>query len=168
MIYYDFLPSPIGNLLLVANNTGLKQILFEDENQFGKIKADWVKDPSKLKSVSDQLIAYFNKERTTFDVTLSPDGSAFQKQIWKQLLEIPYGKTCSYLDIAGSINKPSACRAIGMANSKNPIPIIIPCHRVIGKNGKLTGYAGGLETKAKLLKIENIDLNPSKEQYQLF
>jgi methylated-DNA-[protein]-cysteine S-methyltransferase len=168
MIYYDFLPSPIGNLLLVANNTGLKQILFEDENQFGKIKADWVKDAGKLKSVSDQLIAYFNKERTTFDVTLSPDGTAFQKQIWKQLLEIPYGKTCSYLDIAISINKPSACRAIGMANSKNPIPIIIPCHRVIGKNRKLTGYAGGLETKAKLLKIENIDLNPSKEQYQLF
>jgi len=168
MIYYDIIPSPVGNLLLIATNGGLKQILFEDENQLEKIKTDWVKDPYKLRSVTDQLVAYFNKESTTFDVKLSPDGTAFQKQIWTQLLEIPYGETCSYLDIALSINKPSACRAIGMANSKNPIPIIIPCHRVIGKNGKLTGYAGGLKTKAKLLKIENIDLNPSKEQFLLF
>ncbi len=168
MIYYDIIPSPIGNLLLIANDVELKQILFEDENQLKKIKADWIKDPSKLKSVANQLKAYFNKERTTFDVKLSPDGTAFQKQIWKQLLEIPYGKTCSYQDISISINKPSACRAIGMANSKNPIPIIIPCHRVIGKNGKLTGYAGGLKNKAKLLKIENINLTPTKTQYQLF
>lgn len=168
MLYYDILPSPIGNLLLVANNTELKQILFEDENQLEKIKDDWVKDPSKLKPVADQLVAYFNKELTTFDVKLSPDGTAFQKQIWTQLLEIPYGETCSYLDIALRINKPSACRAIGMANSKNPIPIIIPCHRVIGKNGKLTGYAGGLKNKAKLLQIENIDLTPLKEQFLLF
>lgn len=168
MLYYDILPSPIGKLLLVANDIGLKQILFEDENQLEKIKDDWVKDSSKLKPVTDQLVAYFNKERTTFDVKLSPDGTAFQKQIWEQLLEIPYGETCSYLNIALRINKPSACRAIGMANSKNPIPIIIPCHRVIGKNGKLTGYAGGLKNKAKLLKIENIDLTSSKEQFQLF
>jgi methylated-DNA-[protein]-cysteine S-methyltransferase len=105
---------------------------------------------------------------TEFDLKLAPEGTAFQKQIWKQLEEIPYGETCSYQDIALSINKPNACRAIGMANSLNPIPIIIPCHRVIGKNGKLTGYAGGLETKAKLLGLENIDLSNSKSQYQLF
>lgn len=168
MLYYDILPSPIGNLLLVANDVGLKQILFEDENQLKEIKDDWVKYPDKLKSATDQLVDYFNKKRSTFDVKLAPDGTAFQKQIWKQLLEIPYGETCSYLDIALSINKPSACRAIGMANSKNPIPIIIPCHRVIGKNGKLTGYAGGLENKAKLLEIENIHLSSLKKQFQLF
>ncbi|MBL4561149.1 MAG: methylated-DNA--[protein]-cysteine S-methyltransferase [Labilibaculum sp.] len=132
------------------------------------MKDNWSKEPIKLKPVADQLISYFNKERTTFEVKLSPEGTAFQQQIWNQLSEIPYGQTRSYQDIALAINKPSACRAIGMANSKNPIPIIIPCHRVIGKNGKLTGYAGGLETKAKLLEIENIDLTPSKEQLQLF
>lgn len=168
MIYYDILPSPVGNLLLVATDAGLKQILFEEKNQLGNIKDSWIKEPDKLKPVADQLISYFNKERTAFDVKLSPEGTAFQQQIWNQLLEIPHGQTCSYQDIALAINKPSACRAIGMANSKNPIPIIIPCHRVIGKNGKLTGYAGGLETKAKLLEIENIDLTPSKKQYQLF
>lgn len=168
MIYYDILPSPVGNLLLVATDGGLKQILFEDKNQLENIKDNWSQEPIKLKPVADQLISYFNKERTTFEVKLSPEGTAFQQQIWNQLSEIPYGQTRSYQDIALAINKPSACRAIGMANSKNPIPIIIPCHRVIGKNGKLTGYAGGLETKAKLLEIENIDLTPSKEQLQLF
>lgn len=168
MIYYDILPSPLGNLLLVADDSGLKQILFEDQNLLENIKDNWIKESSKLKPVSDQLISYFNKERTAFNVKLSPKGTAFQQQIWNQLLKIPYGQTCSYQDIALAINKPSACRAIGMANSKNPIPIIIPCHRVIGKNGKLTGYAGGLETKAKLLAIENINLSSRKEQYQLF
>ncbi|MDQ1771173.1 methylated-DNA--[protein]-cysteine S-methyltransferase [Labilibaculum sp. A4] len=168
MIYYDILPSPVGNLLLVADDSGLKQIQFDEGNQSNGIKPNWIKDSNKLKTVADQLISYFANERTTFDVKLSPDGTAFQKQIWNQLLKIPYGKTCSYLDIALAINKPSACRAIGMANSKNPIPIIIPCHRVIGKNGKLTGYAGGLSNKAKLLEIENIDLTPSKDQYLLF
>ncbi|PKQ64546.1 hypothetical protein BZG02_06510 [Labilibaculum filiforme] len=167
-MYYDILPSPMGNLLLVASDSGLKQILFDSENQKEQIKTNWVNDANKLKPIADQLIAYFNKERTTFDIKLAPEGTAFQKQIWNQLLNIPYGKTCSYQDIAIAISKPSACRAIGMANSKNPIPIIIPCHRVIGKNGKLTGYAGGLPAKAILLGIENIDHSPSKEQYLLF
>ncbi len=168
MNYYDILSSPIGNLLLIANDNGLIKILFEDENQLKKIEDNWVKNTDRLKEVRNQLKAYFDNELTKFDVKLAPEGTAFQKQIWKQLEEIPYGETCSYQDIALSINKPNACRAIGMANSLNPIPIIIPCHRVIGKNGKLTGYAGGLETKAKLLQLENIDLANSKSQYQLF
>lgn len=168
MIFYDILLSPIGNLVLLANNIGLCKILFEDENQVKKIDDNWIKDTEKLKNVSDQLKAYFAKELTVFDVKMAPEGSAFQKQIWNQLKTIPYGKTCSYQDIAFSINKPTACRAIGMANSLNPIPIIVPCHRVIGKNGKLTGYAGGLEKKAKLLSLENIDLYQSKSQYLLF
>ncbi len=168
MIFYDIITSPIGNLLLVANDHGLSQIHFEDENQLEKINDNWVKDPNQLKPVSDQLKAYFSNELSKFDVKLAPEGTVFQKQIWKQLKEIPYGETCSYLDIALSINKPNACRAIGMANSRNPIPIIVPCHRVIGKNGKLTGYAGGLKIKAKLLELENIDLAGTKNQYQLF
>lgn len=168
MIFYDILSSPIGNLLMVANENGLNKILFEDENQLNKIDDTWINDTDRLKEVSNQLKAYFANELTEFDLKLAPEGTAFQKQIWKQLEEIPYGETCSYQDIALTINKPNACRAIGMANSLNPIPIIIPCHRVIGKNGKLTGYAGGLETKAKLLGLENIDLSNSKSQYQLF
>jgi methylated-DNA-[protein]-cysteine S-methyltransferase len=168
MTFYDILSSPIGNLLMVANENGLNKILFEDENQLNKIDDTWINDTHRLKEVSNQLKAYFANELTEFDLKLAPEGTAFQKQIWKQLEEIPYGETCSYQDIALSINKPNACRAIGMANSLNPIPIIIPCHRVIGKNGKLTGYAGGLETKAKLLGLENIDLSNSKSQYQLF
>ncbi|MBI9059691.1 MAG: methylated-DNA--[protein]-cysteine S-methyltransferase [Labilibaculum sp.] len=168
MTFYDILSSPIGNLLMVANENGLNKILFEDENQLNKIDDTWINDTDRLKEVSNQLKAYFANELTEFDLKLAPEGTAFQKQIWKQLEEIPYGETCSYQDIALSINKPNACRAIGMANSLNPIPIIIPCHRVIGKNGKLTGYAGGLKTKAKLLGLENIDLSNSKSQYQLF
>ncbi len=168
MIFYDILSSPIGNLLMVANENGLNKILFEDENQLNKIDDTWINDTDRLKEVSNQLKAYFANELTEFDLKLAPEGTAFQKQIWKQLEEIPYGETCSYQDIALTINKPNACRAIGMANSLNPIPIIIPCHRVIGKNGKLTGYAGGLETKAKLLGLENIDLSNLKSQYQLF
>lgn len=168
MTFYDILSSPIGNLLMVANENGLNKILFEDENQLNKIDDTWINDTDRLKEVSNQLKAYFANELTEFDLKLAPEGTAFQKQIWKQLEEIPYGETCSYQDIALTINKPNACRAIGMANSLNPIPIIIPCHRVIGKNGKLTGYAGGLETKAKLLGLENIDLSNLKSQYQLF
>ncbi|WP_372752403.1 methylated-DNA--[protein]-cysteine S-methyltransferase [Labilibaculum sp.] len=168
MIYYDIISSPIGKLLIVANNSGLKQIVFEDVNLSDNIKSHWCKAPDKLESVTNQLDAYFRKELKSFDVQLALEGTAFQKQIWNQLLKIPYGNTCSYLDIAKAINKPKACRAIGMANSKNPIPIIIPCHRVIGKNGKLTGYAGGLTTKSKLLEIEKPELKSSNKQFQLF
>jgi methylated-DNA-[protein]-cysteine S-methyltransferase len=168
MIYYDLISSPIGKLLLVASELGLQQIVFEDANQSDTIKNDWIKAPDKLRTVSNQLAAYFRKELEIFDVKLSPQGTAFQKQIWNELIKIPYGQTCSYLDIAIAIGKPKACRAIGMANSKNPIPIIIPCHRVIGKNGKLTGYAGGLAAKAKLLQIENTELNTSNKQFELF
>ena len=154
MIYYDLIPSPIGQLLLVAAEHGLQQIVFEGENQSDTIKDSWIKAPDKLRTVSNQLAAYFRKELEIFDVKLSPQGTAFQKQIWNELIKIPYGQTCSYLDIAIAIGKPKACRAIGMANSKNPIPIIIPCHRVIGKNGELTGYAGGLSKKSYLLTLE--------------
>ncbi|MDO5305693.1 MAG: methylated-DNA--[protein]-cysteine S-methyltransferase, partial [bacterium] len=97
-----------------------------------------------------------DRKRTVFNLKLAPKGTPFQKKVWAELLKIPYGKTVSYQDIAVSIGNPDACRAVGMANNKNPIPIFIPCHRVIGKNGNLTGYAGGLDCKQALLEIENI------------
>lgn len=103
-----------------------------------------------------QLTEFLDRKRTVFNLKLAPKGTPFQKKVWAELLKIPYGKTVSYQDIAVAIGNPDACRAVGMANNKNPIPIFIPCHRVIGKNGNLTGYAGGLDCKQALLEIENI------------
>lgn len=168
MLYYDIISSPIGQLLLLASDKGLKKILFEDQFDHENISGDWQKDSTKLEDVKTQLLGYFDQKLTTFRLELDPDGTVFQKQIWKQLEEIPFGEVRSYQDIANAIEKPNACRAVGMANSKNPIPIVIPCHRVIGKNGKLTGYAGGLENKAILLQIEGIDQENKSQQFQLF
>ena len=168
MFYYDIISSPLGQLLLVTSEKGLKQISFEDQIQKMTISDDWEKNPDKLKPVTEQLLAYFNQKLTKFTLELDPDGTIFQKQIWNQLSNIPFGELRSYQDIANAIDKPNACRAVGMANSKNPIPIIVPCHRVIGKNGKLTGYAGGLDIKAKLLEIEGIDQRKTPKQFQLF
>ncbi|RUT80160.1 methylated-DNA--[protein]-cysteine S-methyltransferase [Ancylomarina longa] len=167
-MFYDTISSPIGNLLLLSSDAGLKKIIFSDHQNNISPNLNWIKDSFKLKEVKDQLLAYFHQELTQFNLMLAPDGTAFQKSIWKELQQIPYGTICSYQDIANSIGKPNACRAVGMANSLNPIPIIIPCHRVIGKNGKLTGYAGGLETKAKLLIIENIQMPNDFTQFKLF
>ena len=166
--FYDIINSPLGNLLLVGSEEGLKEISFSNPNKDFKIHDSWLQDDTKLLPVKEQLDLYFAKELTKFEIDLAPDGTVFQKQIWNQLLEIPYGEIRSYQDIANSIEKPNACRAIGMANSQNPIPVIIPCHRVIGKNGKLTGYAGGLDIKAKLLQIEGIKLTNTTQQFQLF
>nr|WP_320119005.1 methylated-DNA--[protein]-cysteine S-methyltransferase [uncultured Marinifilum sp.] len=168
MLYYDIISSPIGKLLLLASEKGLKKILFELQFKNITINKNWQHSCKELSEAKEQLDSYFKKELNQFNLILDPDGTAFQKQIWKKLQEIPYGELKSYQDIANSINKPKACRAVGMANSLNPIPIIIPCHRVIGKNGKLTGYAGGLENKARLLQLENIEFKKDSKQFKLF
>jgi len=103
-----------------------------------------------------QLKEYFEGTRKVFEIDINPEGTVFQKQVWDALLKIPYGETRSYAQIAEAVGNKNACRAVGMANNKNPIAIIIPCHRVIGSDGSLTGYAGGLEVKRKLLEIENV------------
>lgn len=168
MLYFDIINTPIGDLLLLASDKGLKKILFEDQFKSIEISSTWEQSTEKLSQAKEQLLAYFNNQLIQFELQLDPDGTVFQKQIWKELEEIPFGEIRSYQDVANAIEKPNACRAIGMANSKNPIPIIIPCHRVIGKNGKLTGYAGGLDIKAKLLQIEGIDLSNDSQQFELF
>jgi len=122
----------------------IKEQTFKSEYEDNKI--------SKL--VKLQLNEYFSKKRKEFSIPLKMEGTIFQKEVWKALIEIPYGQTCSYQDIAIKLNKPKACRAVGGANNKNPIIIIVPCHRVIGKNGSLTGYGGGLDLKEKLLDLE--------------
>lgn len=147
MYYYDKLNSPIGILSIIADETALLRIDLGDIEK--KISGNSVTEQTKA-----QLLEYFNKKRTEFTVPLSPKGTEFQQKVWLALTEIPYGHTASYEDIAIKTNNPKACRAVGGANNKNPIPIIIPCHRVIGKNGSLIGYAGGTEIKKYLLNLE--------------
>lgn len=146
--YYE---TNIGRLGIVENGRAIthiyfKEIILQDVN---------IVETELLREVNNQIQEYFSGKRKIFDLPLAPQGTEFQQKVWNLLKEVPYGKTCSYKDIAGKIGNNKASRAVGMANNKNPIPIIIPCHRVIGANGKLVGYAGGLEVKKKLLYLEN-------------
>lgn len=152
-MYYCNYPSPLGDIALTANDQGLSALAF----QAGKSPMNFaglIEDSNKFSQVIQQLSEYFNGDRKTFDLPLAPDGTAFQKQVWQALTEIPCGETKSYAWIAKHINNEKAVRAVGAANGANPIALIVPCHRVIGSNGKLTGYAGGLALKAKLLMHE--------------
>ena len=144
--------SILGPLYLVASESGLRGIFFEKQN------AELIKDVKNnkiLKSTHTQLEEYFAGKRKSFDLPMDFEGTPFQKTVWKELLRIPYGKTCSYKDVASKIKNQKAFRAVGTANGKNPICIIIPCHRVIAADGTLGGYSGGLAIKKKLLKMEN-------------
>jgi len=167
-IYYDILPSPIGDLLLIAQEFALKEIIFQPKNQTHKVKPEWIQRSELLEQTKIELKAYFNGQLKEFTINLNPDGTPFQIQIWKEVKSIPYGQVCSYQDVANNIDHSSACRAVGRANAQNPIPIIIPCHRVIGKSGKLTGYAGGLDRKQSLLNLEGIETEKNPNQYKLF
>jgi len=167
-IYYDILPSPIGDLLLIAQEFALKEIIFQPKNQTHKVKHEWIQGSELLEQTKIELKAYFNGQLKEFTINLNPDGTPFQIQIWKEVKSIPYGQVCSYQDVANNIDHSSACRAVGRANAQNPIPIIIPCHRVIGKSGKLTGYAGGLDRKQSLLNLEGIETEKNPNQYKLF
>lgn len=149
------LNTPVGLLRLVASDRALVAILWEDEDgaRFdGAMPAD---GHPVLDEAERQLNDYFAGRRTAFDLPLEPEGTPFQKKVWTALTRIPFGRTASYRDIAVSIGDPNACRAVGAANGRNPIPIVVPCHRVIGTSGKLTGFAGGLENKSFLLAHES-------------
>lgn len=152
--FYSYCPSPVGDLLLAGDGANLQIIGFPEGKARTRHEADWILDDEKFVHVKQQLAAYFAGERQEFNIALAPEGTQFQQSVWKALTTIPYGKTCSYGDIAHQIGKPKASRAVGAANGKNPIPIIIPCHRVIGSTGKLTGFGGGLEAKETLLGLE--------------
>ncbi|WP_053146058.1 methylated-DNA--[protein]-cysteine S-methyltransferase [Erwinia billingiae] len=150
------MPSPVGALTLIASDLGLTAILWQDDNPNRVRLPAMQENPTHpvLVETERQLNEYFAGTRTTFTMTLDFVGTDFQKKVWQALVAIPFGETRSYADIAREIGNPKAVRAVGAANGKNPISIIAPCHRVIGSNGKLTGFAGGLEVKAFLLKIE--------------
>lgn len=149
-MYYTELPTPIGLLTLCCDDHALKEILFGSHAPENATR----KETPLLSKVISQLNAYFTGQRQAFDLPLAPEGTDFQQTVWKQLLNIPFGVTHSYQWQARQINRPNAVRAVGAANGKNPIPIIIPCHRVIASNAKLTGYAGGLSIKKALLEHE--------------
>ena len=148
-MYYTWMESPVGRLLLAADETGLRKILFG-----GKPEPGWREDPAALADTVRQLRAYFAGELRDFDLSLAPEGTPFQLRVWRELRNIPYGQTISYGELARRIGSPNASRAVGLANGANPISIVVPCHRVIGSNGKLTGYGGGLENKERLLALE--------------
>jgi methylated-DNA-[protein]-cysteine S-methyltransferase len=162
MEHYTVIDSPIGPLLLVGGDNGLKEIRFTPEGTIPMPDPGWILDPAPFADVIQQLQDYFDGKRQTFDLKLDPQGTDFQRQVWNGLLMIPYGETISYGQLAQRIGKPSAVRAVGAANGQNPLPIIVPCHRVIGSNGTLTGYAGGLHIKKLLL-----DLERQSEDHQL-
>ncbi len=159
-ISYTYFDSPIGVLLLAGTSKGLALLGFPGGKMQRRHEPDWIKDATLFTDVIDQLGRYFAGTLVEFTVPLSPVGTDFQLQVWQGLQEIPYGETWSYGQLAVHIRKPKAARAVGAANGVNPIPIIIPCHRVIGGNGKLTGFGGGLETKEFLLKLESRRYTP--------
>lgn len=149
-----FYNTEIGKIGIADDGKAITNVYF---NESPKLKDTEIKETDLIKEAAQQLKDYLSGKRKSFDIPLMPEGTEFQQKVWKALQQIPYGETCTYGEIAKKIGNPKACRAVGMANNKNPIGIFIPCHRVIGANGKLVGYAGGLEMKEHLLTIEKIN-----------
>lgn len=148
-MYKYYYETPIGRICIEEDNGFITKIDTTSEENYIEEK-----ETKLIKKTYDQLIEYFNGKRKTFNIPLKLNGTEFQKKVWEELLKIPYGETCTYKDIAISVGNEKACRAVGGANNKNSIIIVVPCHRVIGKNGDLVGYACGLDVKSKLLEIE--------------
>lgn len=163
--YYSWYTSPFCKIGLVANGTGLTHVHLqtgEGKRSF-KIDASWKRDDRALAEPKNQLTLFFSGKSQVLDYPLDLQGTDFQRRVWKALQTIPFGHVQRYQDIARTIEHPKAARAVGMANSRNPLPLFIPCHRVIGTNGKLTGFAHGLEIKKKLLQFESAIVNQTKK-----
>ncbi len=156
MKYYSTFESPLKSLLLVSDGQSLTGLYFQIHRHGEEIQPEWKQlDAARpFPQVREQLIAYFSGELQNFDLPLSLNGTLFQRLVWSKLQDIPYGKTLSYSELARQVDRPTSVRAVGGANARNPISIIVPCHRVIGANGSLTGYGGGLEVKVALLALE--------------
>jgi len=153
-IFFTTMASPIGELLLAGDGDTLSGLYMQDGRKPKRIATNWNESAAPFADVKRQLEEYFAGERTTFDVPLAPEGAPFEREVWRALEEIPYGETVSYGEIARRVGQPTAARAVGTANGRNPIAVIVPCHRVIGADGSLTGYGGGLERKRLLLELE--------------
>ncbi len=153
-MYYCYLNTHIGDLLLAGDEDALCLVGFPEGSMRREPEPDWIYSERPFAEASQQLTDYFEGKRQIFDLKLRPDGTEFQLRVLEELQRIPYGATASYGEIAERIGKPKAVRAVGAANGRNPIPIIIPCHRVIGSDGNMTGFGGGIPTKKALLRLE--------------
>jgi len=151
---YRYLDTPVGRLLLAGDESALQRIAFQNGRRPQQHDASWRQRADAFQDAAAQLTEYFAGVRRRFELSLAPEGTPFQQQVWRALLDVPYGATISYGQLAARIGQPAASRAVGLANGSNPLPIVIPCHRVIGANGKLTGYGGGLAIKERLLALE--------------
>jgi methylated-DNA-[protein]-cysteine S-methyltransferase len=157
--FYTETDSPVGPLMLAGTGDALTVISFERGRRVPR-ELDWVRREAPFREALGQLRAYFRGRLRDFDLPLAPRGTPFELRVWRALGKIPYGRTISYGELARRIGNPNASRAVGLANGRNPLPIVIPCHRVIGANGKLTGYGGGLDTKRWLLTLEGALAEP--------
>lgn len=155
LVFYTTVETPVGPLLLAGDSDGLRRVSFENSKRFAIPPAGWMQNKQIFCEVIRQLNEYFAGTLKEFDLFLAPEGTPFQLSVWRGLRTIPYGETISYAQLAERIGNPRAVRAVGHANGANPLPIIVPCHRVIGSDGDLTGFGGGLPVKIKLLAIES-------------
>ncbi len=153
-ISYTYFDSPIGQLLLAGEGGCLHTLGFPGGKTRRRHQPGWVADSKPFAPAIEQLRAYFAGELTRFELRLAPQGTSFQRKVWSALQEIPYAETRSYGELAATVGNSKASRAVGAANGRNPIPVIIPCHRVVGSDGSLTGFGGGLDTKRSLLELE--------------
>ena len=153
-VLYTTIESPLDELLLLGDGVRLYGLVMQAGRKPRTVQPGWKREPTAFADVETQLHEYFTGERTNFELELDPRGTPFQQRIWQALREIPYGETSSYGELAARIGRPSAARAVGAANGANPIAVIIPCHRLIGASGALTGYAGGVDRKQALLELE--------------
>ena len=161
MRYYDTFQSPQGGMLLVANDDGLAGVFFNRQKHRPKKRADWKKSPHHrlLRQAKRELREYFAGQRKRFKVALAPAGTSFQRAVWKAISTVRFGQTISYGELARRARHPGSARAAGAATGRNPLGIIVPCHRILGANGSLTGYAGGLKRKSALLELEGVSRN---------
>lgn len=164
---YTYIPSPLGNLLVAGDTDTLHLISFPTGSKTLSHADHWQRDDAAFAETANQLDAYFAGNLTEFDLPLTLDGTEFQNQVWQNLATIPYGQTASYGEMAKKAGRPKASRAVGAANGSNPLPIVLPCHRVIGSTGALTGFGGGMDAKKFLLKLEGA-LQEQPAQSSLF
>ena len=153
-VWYTLLDTPLGALFIAGTTQGLTHVEFQDGERPLRPQPEWQEDRGVLDEARRQLRAYFEGRRQRFTLSVAPEGTPFQQRVWRELQAIPWGTTTTYREIAERLGQPAAVRAVGHANGRNPIAIVIPCHRVVGANGRLTGYAGGVATKRRLLQHE--------------
>jgi methylated-DNA-[protein]-cysteine S-methyltransferase len=153
-LLYDSVDSPLGELLVVGDGHALRGLFLQDGPRPMTVAARWRRSPEAFAEARTQLAEYFARARTVFTVRTSARGTPFQRRVWRALAEVGYGQTVTYGELARRIERPSASRAVGLSNGRNPISIVVPCHRVVGSDGALTGYGGGIERKRMLLALE--------------